>query len=260
MSQLRKWIENKEGVFLSSYLKKQGIPNSSIQSYYKKGQIKSLGYGAWYFGEGKPNLFEGISALQYQSRVPVHIGGLSSLILQGKTHYVYLNPKIIELFTPIEVDLPQWFLNHHWDIEIDYVRTSFLPKGLGLHGYQKDNISILKSSKERAYFESLYLTPKRSDLYEVFQNMEMLWGNKVDIPLIQQLLENCRSIKVKRLFLCFADYINHSWFQKLDLEKIYLGKGYCDVIHGGTYEPKYKVSIPSELYRTEMNTEGGIIW
>ncbi|MCY4216265.1 MAG: type IV toxin-antitoxin system AbiEi family antitoxin domain-containing protein [Flavobacteriaceae bacterium] len=260
MSLLKKWLGKKEGIFLSSFLKKQGIPNSSLQSYQNKGKIKSLGYGAWYFGQGKPNLFQGISALQYQSNTPVHVGGLSSLILQGKTHYVYLNPKTIELFTPIDIDLPKWFVNYHWNIEIDYIKTSFLPNGIGQHEHKKDNIPVVKSNKERAYFESLYLAPKRADLYEVFQNMEMLWGDDVDVSLIQKLLENCHSIKVKRLFLCFADYINHTWFQKLDLEKVSLGKGYCDVIHGGIYEPKYKVSIPLELYRTQMNTEGGIIW
>jgi hypothetical protein len=57
------------------------------------------------------------------------------------------------------------------------------------------------------------------------------------------LLEKCNSVKVKRLFLYFAELSNHSWFKRLDLSKIDLGKGVREVTKGGKYNQKYNIII-----------------
>ena len=59
----------------------------------------------------------------------------------------------------------------------------------------------------------------------------------------QKLLENCSSIKVKRLFLYIAEKIGHSWFKRLDLTKINLGKGVREITKGGSYNSKYNIII-----------------
>jgi len=41
--------------------------------------------------------------------------------------------------------------------------------------------------------------------------------------LLQELLENCNSIKVKRMFLYMAFKANHQWFDFVDQSKIELG-------------------------------------
>ncbi len=43
--------------------------------------------------------------------------------------------------------------------------------------------------------------------------------------LVQQLLEECASVKVKRMFLYMAEKARHRWFAKLDLSRITLGSG-----------------------------------
>ncbi|MCY4161846.1 MAG: type IV toxin-antitoxin system AbiEi family antitoxin domain-containing protein [Flavobacteriaceae bacterium] len=261
MIKIRQWANEKEGVFLTSYLKKMGIPNSSLQHYAKQGKIQSLGHGAWYFGKGKLTAYQGIQALQEQTNFPLHVGGITSLILDGNTHYCYFNKSRIKLFTPSSVSLPLWFSLYHWDFKIRHEKTSFLPDGLGFETYEEENFSIIKSTKERALFETLYQTPDQSNTYECYQNLENWWGIEVNIELIQKLLENCNSIKVKRLFLCFIEDIGFDWVPQLNLKNIYLGKGYCQVeTERCIYEPKYKVSIPLELYQTEMNPEMDIIW
>jgi hypothetical protein len=61
---------------------------------------------------------------------------------------------------------------------------------------------------------------------------------------IQALLEECHSIKVKRLFLHLSEQFNHPWFSSLDLTKIDLGKGKRVLAKGGKYFSKYKLSLP----------------
>ena len=53
--------------------------------------------------------------------------------------------------------------------------------------------------------------------------MEMLNGLRPE--LMQTLLEECKSVKVKRLFLFMAEKAEHAWFSDLDLSKISLGTG-----------------------------------
>jgi len=58
--------------------------------------------------------------------------------------------------------------------------------------------------------------------------MEMLNGLRPN--LLKQLLNECKSIKVKRLFLYMAEKANHSWLEDLDLTNIYLGKGKRSIV------------------------------
>ena len=53
-------------------------------------------------------------------------------------------------------------------------------------------------------------------------------GNAVDTPpknVQRGYLEECRSVKVKRLFLFMAEKARHAWFEALDLDRIDLGSG-----------------------------------
>ena len=65
--------------------------------------------------------------------------------------------------------------------------------------------------------------------------------------VIQELLESCQSVKVKRLFLVLAEHVNHPWVKRLNVEKIDLGKGKRVVGKGGYYNPKYQLSLPVDL-------------
>ena len=65
--------------------------------------------------------------------------------------------------------------------------------------------------------------------------------------LLQELLENCNSIKVKRLFLYMASKVNHQWLEFVDRSKIELGTGDRVIVKGGVYISKHRISIPKEL-------------
>ena len=69
---------------------------------------------------------------------------------------------------------------------------------MALHSQEHKSFNIKISTPERAILECLYLTPKLIDLVECYHLMEGLSNLRPN--LVQELLETCRSIKVKRLF------------------------------------------------------------
>jgi len=62
---------------------------------------------------------------------------------------------------------------------------------------------------------------------------------------MQELLEMCTSVKVKRLFLYMSEKINHAWLEYLKLDKIDIGKGKRVITKGGTLDKKYNIVIES---------------
>jgi hypothetical protein len=125
------------------------------------------------------------------------------------------------------------------------VKTKFLPADLALSDYSLDGLNIQISSPERAILECLYLTPNRFDLIECYQILEGLVNLRPKI--MQALLEECSSIKVKRLFLFMASKANHQWLDFIDQSKIELGTGDRVMVKGGVYISNYKIAVPKEL-------------
>ena len=64
---------------------------------------------------------------------------------------------------------------------------------------------------------------------------------------VQKLLEDCTSIKVKRLFLYMADKAKHEWLNFVELDKVDLGSGKRSIVSDGVYIPKYQITVPKEL-------------
>jgi hypothetical protein len=64
---------------------------------------------------------------------------------------------------------------------------------------------------------------------------------------IQNLLEKCTSVKVKRLFLYLADKVGHEWFSFINLDNFDLGSGKRSIVAGGVYVSKYQITVPKEL-------------
>ena len=98
--------------------------------------------------------------------------------------------------------------------------------------------------------ECLYLAPENFDLVECYELMENL--NDLRPTLVQELLEACTSIKVKRLFLFMADKLNHSWYKHLNLSKVDLGKGKRSLVKDGVYISKYQITLPKTLANNEQ--------
>lgn len=74
----------------------------------------------------------------------------------------------------------------------------FLPEDIGLIEIEYGGVKLV-SSRERAILECLFEPKKLFDLVETYQILESLQTLRPDV--MQKLLVNYNSVKVKRLFL-----------------------------------------------------------
>ena len=232
-------------VLASAWLVQQGY-SLDLQKQYKKSQwFDSIGSGALIRHEDQVDYLGGVYALQAQLGLSVHPAGKTALSLQGKTHYLEIANKKASLFVSSGENVPLWFKKFDWGLTIDLTSTSFLPADLGLVDVEHKNFTVKVSSPARAVMECLYSVPKSQPLLEVFELMQGL--NNLRPSSIQTLLEECTSVKVKRLFLYLADKAGHEWFNFINLDSIDLGSGKRAIVDGGVYVSKYQITVPREL-------------
>ena len=102
------------------------------------------------------------------------------------------------------------------------------------------------SSSERAMVELCYRVSEKAGYDEAYYIMQGL--NTLRPGVLSDLLEKCRSIRVKRLFLHMAEACGHDWIKKIDSGRIFLGKGARQFYKGGVYDKKYKITVPENNY------------
>lgn len=226
-------------IVTSSWLEKQGVSRSLRCAYKKNGWLKSFGNGAYSKLNDNIELDGSIYALQQQLNFSFHVGGVSALAKLGINHNIAFNRKTYIYGCRAE-KVPNWFKENYSE-NIEIVKSEFLPPKLGLVDFVNKDFSIKISSQERAILEMIYLTPNKNSVKEIYQLMETM--SILKPKLIQELLENCSSIKVKRVFLYLADKLNYPWFKKLDISKIDLGSGKRTIEKGGKLDKKYNIVI-----------------
>jgi hypothetical protein len=232
-------------VLLVSWLGTQGYTPDLLRKYRQSNWFESIGTNAL-IRRGDDVGYEGaVYALQHQAGLSIHPSGKTALSLLGKAHYLPLATKRVSLMGHQGERLPSWFLQHKWHVDVDYFTTSSLPAHDGLTTIEIDGFSIRISSAPRAMLECLLLSKNSADFVECYQLMEGL--NNLKPSAVQELLEKCTSIKVKRLFLFMADKAGHEWLGHLDMEKVNLGSGKRSLVQDGAYNSKYQITIPREL-------------
>ena len=246
-----------KAVLTQPWLDTHGINRKLSRRYVQSGWLDRIGVGAFKRNGEEASWQAALTAIQKQLNLPVHIGAKSALELKGGSHYLKLGSNFeVFLFSPLRIrNLPKWFRDQNWGVHLTLIKTNFFSENFkkGYSEVKLDNFTITVSSKERSIMELLYLIPKKQTWEEanlIFENLTTLRPK-----LIQILLENCSSIKVKRLFLFFAEKHNHQWFKKINLENINLGKGDRLLYKGGIYEKKYRITVPKYLSSKE-NTDG----
>ncbi len=232
-------------VATSAWMKNFGVFTQLTQRYLKSGWIEPLGRGAYKKTKDKVEWYGALASIQQQLSLPVNLGGPTALVAQGSAHYIRFGKERVFLFSQLHQKLPKWFQAYDWGNRIEYVTTSFLPENLGITELDYNGISIRMSSRERAILESLYLSPKHFDLLECYQMIEGM--NSIRPDIMQELLVQCNSVRVKRLFLYMAKKATLPVLEFLDLNKVDLGTGDRSIVENGVYNAEYKISIPKEL-------------
>ena len=207
--------------------------------------MESIGVGA--FKRPNENLsWQGaIFSLQKQGKQSLHAGGLTALSFLGYSHYIRTGHETVYVFSGLKTMLPSWFKKYHWKESVKHIRTSFIPAYLGLQENTETQFQITISTAERAILECLYLSPDKMDLMEVYQIFSGMVNLRPD--LIQKLLEECNSIKVKRLFLFMLKKSNHQWRNFLSIDHVNLGTGDRSIVKNGMYDSEYRITVPKEL-------------
>lgn len=239
-------------VIQSFWLKKQGYSLDLQKRYRESNWFEPVGRGAMKRVNDSITYEGAVYALQYQSNMSIHPGGSTALAMLGLSHYINFSSSNVFLFGCKTELLPAWFKKYDWGTKVSYHSTSFLPPEMHLIEKEFKNFSIKISNAPRALMECLYLVPDKQNLIECFHFMESM--NNIRPVVVQELLENCNSIKVKRLFLYLAEKVNHYWFARLELDKIELGKGKRSIIKNGVYISKYRITVSKELEKNDTRS------
>lgn len=241
---ITEWKKGTVGI--STYLAKKGFSKDLLRKYVKSGWLESLGYGAYKLSGDKVQWQGAVYALQKQRNSSIHPGAKTALALKGYSHFAFQGTQVADLFKNPTDHLPQWFKNQQWMNNLRITSTAMIDySGDEMFSEIKfENIPLKVSAPELAILEMLYLVPA----YYTFEEAKLIMESLATLRsnLIQQLLVNCNSIKVKRLFLLLAEKNRHSWFKELNIKKIYLGSGKRLVVKNGALDKKYNITVPKE--------------
>ena len=180
---------------------------------------------------------------------PAHAGGVTALALSGLSQYLSLGSSpTIHLYSRNK--LPAWLdrMSLSFKFEVHGVKTLWSnelmqdDKFVKQHEWEKDLPEVYFSCPEKAIFEVLKDVPDAISFEyadELMQGLVNLSPKKLD-----QLLTDCRSIKVKRLFFWFAKRQNYQWFKKLNKSKYDLGAGKRVVAKDGKLDKEFLITVP----------------
>lgn len=232
----------------ASYLNKQGYNHALLTRYKKSEWLQSFGRGAYILSGDNVGWFGALYTLQNQLGLNIHPGGRTALELRGYAHYLPTSTRHIFLYGTHGLILPKWFNEDRLGVKFSLIRTNLFPaENLpGISVLNEKDISLKVSAPERAAMEMLYLVPGKIGFNEAFLIMENLATLRSGV--VQQLLEKCRSIKVKRLFLFMSEKHGHKWISDLDISRFDLGKGKRVIVPNGQYNSKYQITVPRDNY------------
>lgn len=223
------------------------VSSSLAQRYVAQGWLVSLGRGVYAKSHDTIGWLGGLHCLQQQKTCFITAGGRTALELQGYSHYVPSHEREIFLFAPSRKKLPAWFAGYDWGRAIIFTSTSLFPGRLAksLTEYDVGAFTVQISSPERAALELLYHVPGKVSFDEARNIVQSLATLRPD--LVQALLEQCNSIKAKRLFLYLARDSGLRWYQRLDITSIDLGSGKRVIVKNGTLDREFGITVPRDF-------------
>jgi len=227
----------------SSSLRADGYSDDLLAKYARNQWLDSFGHGAYKLYGNNIEWFGAIHALQTELNSTIHVAGKSALQLKGLAHNITGDLRKIDLFHHDSKYLPKWFLDHKWNITLNLTKTSKCGNyNRFLTDITLDGITIQVSTPELAIMELLLKVPHSESYNEANLIMEGLLTLRSKV--VSDLLLECKSVKVKRLFMHLAERHNHSWFKKLRLDNVDFGKGKRQIVSNGVLDSKYLITVP----------------
>jgi hypothetical protein len=246
---LKEWPQGT--VATQSWLEARGIYRQLTRRYVASDWLERLGRGAFIRSGDRVDWFGAVHALQCQLRLHVHIGGVTALLLKGLGHYLPLGGnEAVHLFSGHGERLPSWFLQYPWRNPIVSHRVQLFDSAdqVGFSNVDRGTFSVRAASPERAILEVMHLAKSNAAIVHALELFNGLTALRPDV--VQLLLEACRSVKVKRLFLWASDHSGHQWSARLDRSKVNLGRGKRVVYRGGRFDRTYQITVPRDEAQT----------
>lgn len=242
---LTEWVPG--DVHSLRWFNERGVPQNTAYEYYKSGSLDKLGPGIYSRKNEKLKWFGGVRLLQDELEKKIHVSGRSALELHGHSHYVPLGQKPIVFLTSYNKErIPNWFGQIDFSCEFTFKNSVLFTQNVELSKHEfEEGLSVLISCRELAILEFIDDLDLRYSFETVENYMNGLFGLRANV--LQNLLEDCSSVKVKRVFLFLAEKLNYDYFKKLNLSKIDLGKGKRQVIlENGQFNKKYQITVPKD--------------
>lgn len=250
----------------TSWLKSKGVGRHTLDNWVKSGKLKSLVNGVLNRPDSKKLSWQAVICSLQRIGCNLTLGGITALEFQGFGHYLsFSQNKTIHLYgndklpTWVNKVLPQThFVKHNGqelfktkDIKSGlYSEVDFQSSFINTIAWGIDEWALRVSTAELAFFELLLDVPEHLSFEHVDELMQGL--TSLSPRRLNKLLEFCTNIKVKRLFLWFAEKHKHSWFNKLELERFSmesgaLGSGKRVLAKNGKLDNKYLITVPREF-------------
>ena len=230
-------------VLTTSVLKSMGITPQLAHHYSKQGWLIPVGDGAYLRKNDTPSWAGALATVQ-SADIQVYVGAGQALDLIGLNQNVMLGKPFVHLFTPHTIRLPKWFLDYDFGANFHVTRTrKYTENHLMEHKTTGFNLTI--SRPEQAILEVCRFVPKIYGFETLRNYVESLIS--LNPLMMQEILEANEFIKEKRIFLYMASHINHTWYKKLNLEKIDLGKGPRQVVADGVYNSEFNIFVPKSF-------------
>ncbi len=258
-----------EGLLVDSrWLAARGYSAQHCQKYVNHGWLERPARGVFHRPGGPLRWQAVVISLQTLLQRPFLVGGRSALALHGYEHYLSMQERDVDLYGPDPV--PGWLAKLPLSIKFrtHNSRTLFAhtpvpvgpdkpdgPVAAGIDpklgavkalSWGQWNWPMLVSAPERAYLELLNDLPDHGSFDIADKAMESL--STLRPRVLQALLADCKSVKVKRLFFFFADRQQHAWLKRLDKDAVDLGTGKRMLVRGGKLDPTYLITVPETLY------------
>lgn len=240
-----------EGVAVTSHwLAEQGYSRQLVRKYVQGKWLISLGRGVF----ARPQVevtWEGlVLGMQHFAGLSYHVGGVSALNRQGYAHYLPLaGERVIHLWGQGKV--PAW------------VKAVSLPEVLQFHTVQLFDVSVAEmgvvavpsgvrdwplhvSGPERAIMEVFHqVRDTESSFIHAAELFEGLTSLRPDV--VNKLLQHCRNLKVKRLFLFMAKQFSYPWVNRIAKDQVELGSGKRVIVKGGKLDKQYMITVPERF-------------
>ena len=259
-----------EGLIVdAAWLERHGYSRALRKKYVTRGWLDQVVRGV--YRRPAPKLQENLRwqavviSLQTLLGRPYTVGGRTALELQGFAHYLSGRHREIHLYGTGKP--PGWLSKLHLEDQFVLHNADRLFKSNSRHprgsksgtstgndllqsGYTTQpwgqwEWPLTLSSPERAIFELLDEVPQRETFHQADTLMEGL--RNLSPRRLHTLLLACRSVKVKRLFLWFAERHQHAWLEKLDRKDVDLGQGKRMLVKGGKLDPKFQITVPESI-------------